>query len=67
MDKVLRPVHFDADQLAGYLSLVKLTDDDKELIKSLGLPGTDKLFDEDPDTARAARRQFARSFLEGTL
>ena len=62
MARVLRAVPYDVEHVAQFISFDGLSPGDQQLIRSLGLPGTENLFDDDPDVAEAAKRKFARSF-----
>ena len=59
----MRSVEINIDHILENISLDNLDEKHKERIKKLNLPGSDKLFDEDPKVAKEAARRFASCFL----
>ena len=62
MNRSLRPVSYNVDEVTEHLRFDEVSEEDKGLIESLGLPGANSLFDSDAKVAEKARREFGRSF-----
>ena len=63
MTRFLRPVVYDVDQVTEHVQLDRHTEEDRNLISTLGFPGADQLLDGDPQTSDAAIRRFVETFL----
>jgi len=59
----MRTVEIDIDRMLDNISFDNIDEEQKERIKKLNLPGSDRLFDEDPEVAKEAARRFASCFL----
>ena len=62
MNRSLRPVSYNVDEMTQHIRFDQVSEEDKGLIQSLGLPGAKDLFDSNPAVAERARQEFARSF-----
>ena len=63
MSQHMRLVPINLEQILANLTFDGLDEAQKARVSALGLPGAKDLFDEDPDRAKAAAREFAASFL----
>ncbi len=63
MTRFLRPVAYDVHQVTEHVRFDRLTEEDRDLISTLGFPGADQLLDGDPQVSDAAVRRFVETFL----
>jgi|SaaInlV_200m_DNA_2_1039689.scaffolds.fasta_scaffold57497_2 hypothetical protein len=59
----MRLVTIDLEQMLSNITFDGLDEAQKARVSALGLPGAQDLFNDDPDRAKAAAREFAASFL----
>lgn len=63
MPDKFQPFDLDLDQVASQIHAMEISKEDRELIRNLGLPGTEGLFAADPETGKSAARVFLSNFL----
>ena len=67
MAHTLVPVQLDLDAVADGLDLTTISDEDRDLIRSQGLPGGKEMFiAATPDAIRKAKLRYVRAMLLGT-
>jgi hypothetical protein len=63
MEEAFEQVPYEINEVVEHFTVDHLTEEDKQLIQQLKLPGTESLFDPDPAKARDAAHKFLANFL----